>query len=77
MNENLNIPMIELTATFDEMKLPQDYAEKWFVFFSHPSAYTPVCTTKFMTFSDKAEEFANLDTELIGLSVGDAVAHIK
>lgn len=35
----------EVETTHGMMTLPNDYEEKWFVFFSHPGNFTPVCTT--------------------------------
>jgi peroxiredoxin (alkyl hydroperoxide reductase subunit C) len=43
-------PEIEVQTTHGKVKLPQDYAAKWFVFFSHPADFTPVCTTEFVAF---------------------------
>jgi peroxiredoxin (alkyl hydroperoxide reductase subunit C) len=47
------------------------------VLFSHPGDFTPVCTTEFVAFAKKAEEFKKINTELIGLSVDQVFAHIK
>ena len=53
-----------------------DYKGKWLVLFSHPADFTPVCTTEFMAFATRADEFAALDTELLGLSIDSHYAHI-
>ena len=53
-----------------------DYKGKWLVLFSHPADFTPVCTTEFMAFATQADEFAALDTELLGLSIDSHYAHI-
>jgi peroxiredoxin (alkyl hydroperoxide reductase subunit C) len=46
------------------------------IFFSHPADFTPVCTTEFMEFAAMAEEFRELDTELMGLSIDSTYSHI-
>jgi len=72
-----NFPEMEVVTTHGLKKLPQDYAGKWFVLFSHPGDFTPVCTTEFIAFQEKAEEFAKLNCELIGSSVDQVFSHIK
>jgi peroxiredoxin (alkyl hydroperoxide reductase subunit C) len=70
------IPLIgekfpEMTVVTDHgtINLPKDFEGKWFVLFSHPADFTPVCTTEFVAFSKRYEDFKKLNTELIGLSV--------
>ncbi|OWZ82652.1 peroxiredoxin [Natranaerobius trueperi] len=70
-------PNVEVQTTHGTLKLPQDYEGKWFVLFSHPGDFTPVCTTEFVGFAKKSEEFKKLNTELIGLSVDQVFSHIK
>jgi peroxiredoxin (alkyl hydroperoxide reductase subunit C) len=53
-----------------------DYKGKWLVLFSHPSDFTPVCTTEFMGFARAAPQFAALNCELLGLSIDSIFAHI-
>lgn len=68
-------PTIEVRTTTGTMTLPDEFAGHWFVFFSHPGDFTPVCTTEFVGFQKRAEQFAALDTKLIGLSVDDIDDH--
>jgi len=70
-------PSMTVKTTHGMIKLPDDYAGKWFVLFSHPGDFTPVCTTEFVAFAKKADEFKKLNAELIGLSVDQVFAHIK
>ncbi|NBG89345.1 peroxiredoxin [Isachenkonia alkalipeptolytica] len=72
-----SFPEMTVKTTHGTMKLPQDYKGKWFILFSHPGDFTPVCTTEFVAFAKKAEEFKALNTELIGLSVDQVFSHIK
>lgn len=50
---------------------------KWLLLFSHPADFTPVCTTEFVAFSQKYEEFEKLGVELVGLSVDSIYSHIQ
>lgn len=69
-------PNFKAVTTQGDINFPEDYQGKWVVFFSHPADFTPVCTTEFMTFASMAEEFKELNTELLGLSVDSLYAHI-
>ncbi|QWC00405.1 peroxiredoxin [Mycoplasmatota bacterium] len=69
-------PSFEATTTQGTIKFPEDYKDKWVILFSHPADFTPVCTTEFMTFTRMLDEFKELNTELIGLSVDSLYAHI-
>ena len=70
-------PELTVKTTHGEKKLPEDYKGKWFVLFSHPGDFTPVCTTEFYSFAQRADEFKKNDTELIGLSIDQVFSHIK
>lgn len=71
------LPTLKVTTTHGEMTLPDDMAGKWFVLFSHPADYTPVCTTEFVAFQKRYEEFRELNCELVGLSIDQVFSHIK
>ncbi len=71
------IPSIEVQTTHGKKKIPDDYAGKWFVLFSHPADFTPVCTTEFVAFAKRYDEFQKLNCDLIGLSIDQVFSHIK
>jgi len=70
-------PEMEVQTTHGMMKLPDDFSGKWFVLFSHPADFTPVCTTEFFAFATRYEQFKELNCELIGLSVDQVFSHMK
>ncbi|MCD6257930.1 peroxiredoxin [Candidatus Aerophobetes bacterium] len=70
-------PQIDVQTTHGKLKLPDYYSGKWFVFFSHPADFTPVCTTEFVAFQKRYDEFKKLGCELIGLSIDQVFSHIK
>ena len=73
----LNEPAPSFDAlTTDGRRTNADYKGKWLILFSHPADFTPVCTTEFMAFAKRADDFAALDTELLGLSIDSHYAHI-
>jgi len=71
------LPMLEVQTTHGKKKLPDEYKGKWFILFSHPADFTPVCTTEFVAFQKRYKDFKKLNTELIGLSVDQVFSHIK
>nr|WP_211213983.1 peroxiredoxin [Sediminispirochaeta bajacaliforniensis] len=70
-------PELEVQTTHGRKSLPGDYKGRWFVLFSHPADFTPVCTTEFVAFAKRADQFAKLDCDLIGLSIDQVFSHIK
>jgi peroxiredoxin (alkyl hydroperoxide reductase subunit C) len=63
-------------TTQGQINFPEDFAGSWVILFSHPADFTPVCTTEFMTFATMQDEFAKLNTKLVGLSVDGIYSHI-
>lgn len=70
-------PELEVNTTHGIKKLPEEYKGKWFILFSHPADFTPVCTTEFVAFQKRYDKFKELNTELIGLSIDQVFSHIK
>ncbi len=71
------MPGMEVQTTHGIKTIPEDYKGKWFVLFSHPGDFTPVCTTEFYAFAKRNDEFKKLNAELIGLSIDQVFSHIK
>jgi peroxiredoxin (alkyl hydroperoxide reductase subunit C) len=69
-------PAFKAQSTQGPVHFPQDFTGKWVILFSHPADFTPVCTTEFMTFASMKNDFAKLNTELLGLSVDGLYSHI-
>lgn len=70
-------PELKVQTTHGPMNIPEDLKGKWFVLFSHPADFTPVCTTEFVAFQKRFEKFKALGAELIGMSVDQVFSHIK
>ncbi|PFG12484.1 peroxiredoxin [Bacillus sp. es.036] len=68
-------PDFTANTTHGQLSL-DDYKGKWFVLFSHPADFTPVCTTEFVAFQEIYPELRKLDVELIGLSVDSVSSHL-
>ncbi len=84
MNENRNnalprlnepAPDFRAKTTMGERKLI-DYRGRWLLFFSHPSGFTPVCTSEFVSFAKAFGRFQELNCDLLGLSIDSNSAHL-
>ena len=69
-------PAFRSMTTMGKVNFPEDYRGKWVVFFSHPADFTPVCTTEFIALARRAEEFREINTELLGLSIDSLHSHL-
>lgn len=72
-----DFPALEVQTTHGPMSIPGDLKGSWFVLFSHPADFTPVCTTEFFAFQKRVAEFDRLGCKLIGMSVDQVFSHIK
>ena len=72
-----DFPELNVQTTHGPMSIPGDLKGSWFVLFSHPADYTPVCTTEFVAFQAKYDEFEKLGVKLIGMSIDQIFSHIK
>jgi len=72
-----NFPELKVQTTHGSLNLPSDLKGSWFVLFSHPADFTPVCTTEFVGFQNIQKELEELNCVLIGMSVDQVFSHIK
>ncbi|ABL65978.1 peroxiredoxin [Chlorobium phaeobacteroides] len=70
-------PEMKVQTTHGPMNIPGDLKGSWFVLFSHPADYTPVCTTEFLAFQERVADFDKLGCQLVGMSVDQVFSHIK
>jgi peroxiredoxin (alkyl hydroperoxide reductase subunit C) len=68
---------MEVITTYGKKEIPKDFKRQWFVLFSHPADFTPVCTTEFVAFAKRYEEFQKIECELIGFSIDQVFSHLK
>lgn len=61
--------------TLEEKVKLADYEGKWLVLFFYPLDFTFVCPTEITALSDRYDEFADLDTEIIGVSTDSKFSH--
>lgn len=68
-------PDFQAVTTQGSAKLA-DYLGRWLVLFSHPSDFTPVCTTEFIAFAKAHPRFQAIECDLLGLSIDSVSSHI-
>jgi peroxiredoxin 2/4 len=73
-------PDFEAVAVFDQefakVKLSDYLNKKYVVLFFYPLDFTFVCPTEITAFSDNFEKFAELNTEILGVSVDSEFSHL-
>ncbi|XP_002733995.1 peroxiredoxin-like [Saccoglossus kowalevskii] len=62
-------------GAFKDIKL-SDYKGKYLVLFFYPLDFTFVCPTEIIAFSDRAAEFKDINTEVVGVSVDSHFSHL-
>ena len=70
-------PELSVMTTQGPMNIPGDLKGNWFVLFSHPADFTPVCTTEFVAFQKRYDQFKALGCKLVGMSIDQVFSHIK
>lgn len=69
-------PDFEAVTTFGKIRLSEFGKGCWVVLFSHPSDFTPVCTTEMMAFAGSYDLFRDRNVKLLGLSVDSLHSHL-
>lgn len=69
-------PDFEANTTHGPLRLSEWSKGKWVVLFSHPADFTPVCTTEFIEFAKRYDEFDKRNVALLGNSVDSVFSHI-
>ncbi|UJR36090.1 hypothetical protein I4U23_028825 [Adineta vaga] len=60
---------------FKEISL-KDFKNKYLVLLFYPLDFTFVCPTEIIAFSDRIEEFRNINTEIVAISVDSQFTHL-
>ncbi|MBI5363225.1 MAG: peroxiredoxin [Planctomycetes bacterium] len=69
-------PDFKAPTTHGEITFSDWHKGSWVVLFSHPADFTPVCSTELTEFARKSDEFARMNTKLIGLSIDSIHSHL-
>ncbi len=70
-------PNFEAQSTHGVIRLSDFTTQgKWVMLFSHPSDFTPVCSTEFIEFARRQDDWDRLNVQLIGVSIDSLHSHI-
>ena len=69
-------PDFKANTTWGPIQFSEFNKDSWVVLFSHPADFTPVCTTEMSGFANRSEEFKEMNTKLMGLSIDSIHAHL-
>src|SRR5688500_2899087 len=69
-------PDFEAKTTMGPIKLSTWQNGKWILLFSHPADFTPVCSTEFMEFARRHDDFEKRNVSLLGNSIDSVYSHI-
>lgn len=67
--------MAVINGQFKEISL-NDYKGKYLVLFFYPLDFTFVCPTEVIAFNDRVEEFRQINTEVVAVSVDSHFSHL-
>jgi peroxiredoxin 2/4 len=69
-------PDFTANTTYGPLRFSDYNKGSWVVLFSHPADFTPVCTTEMSGFAIRHQEFRDLNTKLLGLSIDSIHSHL-
>jgi len=73
-------PDFEATAVYDQefetVQLSSYRGKKYVILFFYPLDFTFVCPTEITAFSDRFDDFKDLSTEILGISVDSEFSHL-
>jgi peroxiredoxin (alkyl hydroperoxide reductase subunit C) len=69
-------PDFKANTTYGPIQFSEFNKGSWVILFSHPADFTPVCTTEMSGFAVRHNEFKELNTKLMGLSIDSIHSHV-
>ncbi|HTX87868.1 MAG TPA: peroxiredoxin [Bacteroidales bacterium] len=82
--QTIRIPLIGETApafvaesTKGTVHFPDDYFGKWKILYSHPSDFTPVCTSEIIELAEMQPELEKLNTKVFIVSTDGISSHLE
>ncbi len=70
-------PAFKAPSTNGPISFPGDFGLKWKILFAHPRDFTPVCSSELLELAYRQDEFAELNAQIIVISVDRMVSHLS
>lgn len=70
-------PSFKAPSTNGPISFPSDFQGKWKILFAHPRDFTPVCSSEILDLAYHQQDFKELNTQLLVLSVDRMVSHLS
>lgn len=68
-------PSFKAPSTNGPVNFPKDFDGKWKILFAHPRDFTPVCSSEILELAYRQDEFSQLNTQIVVISVDKLVSH--
>jgi peroxiredoxin (alkyl hydroperoxide reductase subunit C) len=70
-------PRFTAESTMGTINFPDDYSKQWKILFSHPSDFTPVCSSELLELANLQDEFDKMNTRLLVVSTDGLDSHLE
>jgi len=70
-------PQFTAESTKGRITFPDDYNMKWKILFSHPSDFTPVCSSELLELASMQGDFDKLDAKIVVISTDGLESHLE
>jgi peroxiredoxin (alkyl hydroperoxide reductase subunit C) len=71
----MQAPSFKAPSTQGYVSFPEDFGESWKIIFSHPRDFTPVCSSEILELAYRQQEFKDLGTTILVISVDRMASH--
>ena len=68
-------PAFKSSSTKGPVSFPEDFGKSWKILFAHPRDFTPVCSSEILELAYRQDEFRELGTQLLVISVDRMASH--
>ncbi len=68
-------PSFKAPSTNGPIAFPDDFDGKWKILFAHPRDFTPVCSSEILDLAYRQQDFKDLNTQIVVMSVDRMVSH--